>query len=210
MNTNTITNGFLPTRESLLTRLKDWDDSQSWEEFFNTYGKLIYSVGCRAGLTDAEAQDVVQETILAVAKEMPSFHYDRSRGSFKSWLLTITRHRIADQFRKKHYHYDGERRPREETLHTALLEKHLDANFNLNDAWDQEWKKNLLELATDTVRQRVSPGQYQLFHLHVLLNLPARTVAQRLGVKLTEVYFAKYKISALVRKEIKRLETRFI
>lgn len=208
MNTNTVSNGFLPTRASLLSRLKDWDDSQSWEEFFNTYGKLIYNVACRAGLTDAEAQDAVQETILAVAKEMPSFRYDRSRGSFKSWLLTITRHRIADQFRKKHYHHDGITQPREETLHTDLLDNQPDANFNLDDAWDQEWKKNLLELATDKIRQRVSPSQYQLFHLHVLLEMPARTVAQRLGVKLTQVYLAKYKISALVRKEIQRLEDR--
>ena len=57
---------FLPTRKSLLTRLKNWDDQDGWREFFDTYWKLIYSVGRKAGFTDAEAQDLVQ--VVAVFK----------------------------------------------------------------------------------------------------------------------------------------------
>ncbi len=68
----------------------------------------------------------------------------------------------------------------------------------------------MIELATDKIRAQVSPGQYQLFQLHVLENMPARSVAERLGVKLMDVYFAKYKISALLRKEIRRLEKRML
>src|SRR5262245_16838946 len=77
---------FIPTRHSLLSRLKNWDDQESWRDFFNTYWKLVYSVALRAGLADAEAQDVVQETIFSVAKQMRGFHYDPALGSFKSWL----------------------------------------------------------------------------------------------------------------------------
>lgn len=204
----THTDDFLPTRISLLSRLRNWDDTNSWEHFFKTYGKLIYSVACKAGLSDAEAQDVVQETIIAVAKEIPRFHYDRSIGSFKSWLLTITRHRIGDCVRKKRYQCHGQRRPREETLHTSLLEAQPNTTLDLQNTWNQEWQRNLMELATDKIRGQVSPSQYQLFQLHVLENMPARSVAERLGVKLMDVYFAKYKISALLKKEIRRLEKR--
>src|SRR6185436_14645293 len=90
----------IPTRQSLLNRLKDFDDQESWKDFFDTYWKLLYSVALKAGLTDAEAQDVVQETIIAVAKKMPDFHYDPAAGSFKNWLLTITRRRMIDYLRR--------------------------------------------------------------------------------------------------------------
>src|SRR5215510_10488861 len=95
---------FIPTRRSLLSRLKSWDNQDSWREFFSTYWRLIYSVAIKAGLKDAEAQDVVQDTILSVAQRMPGFKYDPALGSFKSWLLLIIRRRIADQLRK---HYAG-------------------------------------------------------------------------------------------------------
>ena len=82
---------FIPTRRSLITRLKNWDDQESWQRFFDTYWKLIYSVASKAGLSPADSQDIVQETVLAVARQMPGFHYDPSLGSFKAWLLQMTR-----------------------------------------------------------------------------------------------------------------------
>src|SRR5512145_1837920 len=94
------TNEFLPTRHSLLARLKDWEDQTSWREFFDTYWKLIYAVARKAGLSESEAQDAVQETVLTVAKKVADFKAQPD-GSFKGWLLQITRRRIADQFEKR-------------------------------------------------------------------------------------------------------------
>ena len=91
----------LATRRSLVERLADWDDQLRWQEFFDTYSKLIYSAAHRSGLTDAEAQEVVQETVITVAKSIGKLKYDPAIGSFKGWLLQITRWRIADQFRKR-------------------------------------------------------------------------------------------------------------
>src|SRR5215510_6020274 len=91
----------IPTRKSLLNRLKDWEDQESWQDFFDTYWKLIYGVAAKAGLSDDEAQEVVQETIIRVARKMPNFKYDPAVGSFKSWLLHTTDWCINDQFRKR-------------------------------------------------------------------------------------------------------------
>jgi len=91
----------LPTRRSLLDRLRDWEDQASWRDFFNTYWKFIYSVALRSGLSDQEAEDVVQETVLSVAKKMPEFVYDPARCSFKGWLMHVTRLRIVDQLRRR-------------------------------------------------------------------------------------------------------------
>lgn len=194
----------IPTRRTLLERLKAWDDHAGWREFFDTYWGLIYGVARQTGLNDAEAQDVVQETIVAVAKNISGFQYDPARGSFKSWLLQQTRWRVQGHFRKRQYQRDGERFPREQPLDTAILEQQPD--FNLDETWDAEWERNLLEVALQNVKTQVTPRQYQLFSLHVLNELPARLVAERLGAKLAQVYFAKYRISKLVKQEVKRLE----
>ncbi len=93
--------GLLATRRSLIDRLADWEDQKHWQEFFDAYGKLIYSAARKSGLTDAEAQEVVQETVITVAKKIGKLKYDPVIGSFKGWLLQITRWRIADQFRKR-------------------------------------------------------------------------------------------------------------
>src|SRR5687767_10386730 len=97
----TNVNELIPTRRSLISRLKNWDDQASWNDFFQTYWQLIYGVAIKSGLTDAEAQEVVQETVILVAKKMPDFKYDPSLGSFKGWLLNTTRWRITDQLRKR-------------------------------------------------------------------------------------------------------------
>ena len=96
-----VTNDLIPTRATLLHRLKDWRDNPSWQDFFDTYWKLIYGVAIKYGLNETEAQDAVQETMISVAKHMPTFEYDRSVGSFKAWLLNMTRWRITDQLRKR-------------------------------------------------------------------------------------------------------------
>src|ERR1044071_5376088 len=90
----------LPTRRSLLSRWKRWDDQEGWQEFFETYWKLIYTVALHAGLRESEAEEVVQDTIVSVARQMPNFKYDETRGSFKSWLFLITHPRIPSHLRQ--------------------------------------------------------------------------------------------------------------
>src|SRR5260370_35090593 len=91
------TDELIPTRWTLIKRLKHWDDHESWREFFDLYWKLIYGVALKSGLTPAEAQDVVQETIISVCKNIKQFKADPAYGSFKSWLLKLTRWRGLDQ-----------------------------------------------------------------------------------------------------------------
>src|SRR3989454_10415663 len=88
-NEGTRTEASLQTRWSLIGRLKDMDDQQSWQEFFDAYWKLIYSVALKAGLSDAEAQEVVQETGISVAKKMPEFKADPAAGAFKNLPATL-------------------------------------------------------------------------------------------------------------------------
>ena len=89
------------TRKSLIARLDNWEDQRTWDEFYKTYWKLIYSVALKSGLRSEEAFDAVQETILSIAKQSKKNLYDPNQGSFKTWLMNMTRWRINDQFRKR-------------------------------------------------------------------------------------------------------------
>src|SRR6185369_3930990 len=95
MSTEPRTDSLLPTRQSLLTRLRDWQDQDGWREFFDTYWRLIYNVARKSGLNDSEAQEVVQATFIYLSRKMPKFRYEPARGSFKSWLRVVTRSRIG-------------------------------------------------------------------------------------------------------------------
>src|SRR5262245_60570807 len=166
------------TRHSLLSRLKDWGDQTSWQEFFDTYSELIYNVAVKAHLTDAEAQEVVQETVIAVARKIPEFKTDPARGSFSAWLMKLTRWRIADQLRKraKGGQADGASgvggNPAllpDDTGSTDAMERIPDpAGLALEAVWGEEWEKHLMTAALEQVKRQVSPRQYQMFDLHVL------------------------------------------
>jgi RNA polymerase sigma-70 factor (ECF subfamily) len=212
----------LPTRQSLLSRLKDWENQESWREFFDTYWHLIYGLARKCGLTDAEAQDVVQETMLAVAKQMPGFKYDPALGSFKGWLLQITRWRIADQFRKRpgagaqasqgiptEQALPAPRRETERRERTATLDRVADpASAQLDEVWEQDWKRHLLQAAIERVKRRVSPQQFQMFDLFVTQAWPTASVTSTLGVNRAQVYMAKLRVTKLIKQEVAALKTK--
>ena len=202
---------FIPTRRSLLTRLKQWDDHENWREFFDTYWKLVYGVALKAGLKEIEAQEVVQETVIAVAKKMHAFKYDPAVGSFKSWLLHLTRCRIADQLRKRYKEAAVVQALPAQTSGTDVIAKFPDPNaLNLEAVWEEGWQENLVAAAIDRVKKEVKPRQYQIFDLYVIKGFSVTRVRETLGVSAAQVYLAKFRISNLIKKEVRKLEAEML
>jgi len=196
----------IPTRQSLLSRLKDWGDQEGWKVFFDTYWRLIYNTAVRSGLNDAEAQDVVQETVISVLKSMPTFVYDAGRGSFKGWLLNLTRWRILDHLRKKNLHNHSAHDDRSPTG-TSEIERVPDpSSLRLDEVWDKDWEQNLIEAACERAKRKVDPKQYQVFDLYVFKNWPVSKVARTFGINAGQVYLIKHRIGAVVKKEVAYLK----
>src|ERR1051325_6334479 len=93
------TDDSLLTRRTLLSRLRNLEDQESWRTFFDLYLRPLYNVARRSGLDDAGAQEIVQETVIAVARKMPGFRYDPARGTFRQWLPRINRRRSIQNLR---------------------------------------------------------------------------------------------------------------
>lgn len=204
---NSKTDRLLATRLSLIERLVDWNDQARWQEFFDTYWRLIYNVARKSGLTDSEAQEVVQETVITIAKSIGK--YDRQAGSFKGWLLNTARWRIADQFRKRD---PAELKPLvrpDAGRDTATIERVAGVDGRqMETVWDHEWERNLFQGALERVKKRVAPRQFQIFECCVIKRWSAARVAETLRVNVAQVYLAKHRVSALMKKEVAALAKR--
>lgn len=197
----------LATRRSLVERLGDWNDRARWQQFFDSYWRLIHGTARKAGLTEAEAQEVVQETLITVAKKIDKLKYDPALGSFKGWLLHITRWRIADQFRKRRPETAPSSRREGDDARTRTIDRIADpAGLDLDEVWDEEWRKNVMKGAVARVKRKVDPKQYQIFDCYVFKQWPAQKVAAELRVNVAQVYLVKHRVAALLKKEIAAAE----
>ena len=204
---NILAEAYAKTRKSLIARLDNWEDQRTWDEFYQTYWRLIYSVAVKAGLRPDEAFDCVQETILSIAKQSKRKLYDPEQGSFKTWLMNMTRWRINDQFRKRKKdtamaggEWDNDRK-------TAVIDRVEDPNGDmLSRLWDVEWKKNVADAALARVKAQVSPKQYQIFHYYVIKQWDAKKVQDHLNVSMAQVYLAKHRVGTVLKRELAKLE----
>ncbi len=188
----------LATRSSLLLRLKDLGDERSWREFYDLYWMLLYNVVRKAGFGAEDAEDVTQQTVSKVSQKMPGFVYDREKGSYKAWLMTVLRSRMADHARK-----NGRRVP------TVSLEFEglpaVRGRDEFKQLWNNEWNKRMVSLALERVKRRVGPKQFQIFHAYMMQEWTMREVTETLGVSNRQVYMAKYRVGEKFEEELVRL-----
>jgi RNA polymerase sigma-70 factor (ECF subfamily) len=205
----TVTETSLLTRRSLISRLRDLDDAESWRAFFDTYWELIYNVARQSGLDDPAAQDVVQDTVIGVARRMPEFRYDAAKGSFKHWLLRIARRRIIDHLRRVY-----RQPPRAEHTPEALDDEDPDAVADpaaekIQAAWEEEWERRVLAAAIEQVKREVNPKHFQIFDYAVLKEWPVARVAETLRVNAAQIYLARHRVGRAVKQRAHALREEF-
>jgi RNA polymerase sigma factor (sigma-70 family) len=196
----------LKTRLSLIERLRDRDDRVSWREFFDRYWPLIYGLAIKSGLSEQEAEEVVQETLVTISRSLDGYEYRPQECSFKSWMFKMARWRIIDQFRKRapDFVVSGATRDSEQT---AIIERIPEkGGSELERIWDEEWEQNLMSAAVARVKEKVSIREFQIFDLYVLKGWAVSEVRKMLHVSATHVYVAKHRVSGLIRAEVRKLE----
>ena len=194
----------LETRSSLINRLKATINGESWEVFFNTYWELIYSVARRKGLSEADSQDIVQETILKVHKSLDRFQYNRERGSFKGWLCTITRTRLIEHYKKKQ-RQPPTQQPREDE-DDPLVNLADPQGPELDRVWSEEWSRSLIQRSLTFLKQQVSLKQYQIFKCYCIDEWTVKEVCDALNVNAAQVYMAKQRVGKIFATKLERLK----
>ena len=187
------------TTTALLRNLHDTDHEAAWREFNDRYRPLLVGFSRRLGLSEADAVDVAQETIVQFIKEYREGKYDRDRGRLRSWLMGIARYRIAGVFRKQ----ARQRISRGESAIDELPREH-----ELEEAWDTERRMAILQAALQQIRvtTKISDQSIRVFEMVGLQNQPPSVVAGELGLTENDVYLAKSRVAAKLREIVARLE----
>ncbi|SVC75653.1 uncharacterized protein METZ01_LOCUS328507 [marine metagenome] len=192
------------TRKTLINRLRKTNsDTRSWAEFYDLYHRLVRSVALKAGLSQIDAEDVVQETFFKVSKSIQKFEYDPSKGRFRSWLCLITKQQVANHYRK------ARKLPELPAFwNEDPDEPHVDIPDPTNNweaIWEAEDRKHTIHLALTRLKTKVKPKPYQIFLAHCIKGMDVKEVANIMEVSANEVYLAKSRVMPLFEEEIQAL-----
>lgn len=189
------------TRITLLHRLnQNPADQMSWAEFVRLYGPAIRGWLVHWGLQEADSQDVTQNVLLRLTAKLPQFKYDPGR-SFRGWLKTLTHHAWHDFVTEAGYRNRG-------SGDTGVLDQlqTVAAREDLAARVEAEFDKELLEMAMVRARERVAASTWEAFRLAALEQVPPQEVADKLGVRVSQVYLAKHRVQKLLQEEMRTIE----
>lgn len=196
----------LLTRPSLIFQLRDWGDNDSWDEFHRLYRRFIRGLALRAGLNHAEADDVVQDVLHNVAERIKDYEMRENRGAFRRWLMNQTRWRIADKFRQRDRAAVAAERERfADDEPGAESFDQIAAENPLDEFWELEWQKHVLDTAMERLARRVPPKHFQAFELHARQGQPVAQIAADLGINRPTIYLITHRLTKQLKHEVSRL-----
>ncbi len=183
------------TRPSLIARVRDPRDETAWAEFAALYAPLIRRAARRAGLQEADADDLTQDVLRSVAGAVGGL--DVRPGAFRRWLYTVVRNRVTD-------FYKSARRRDRGAGDTAALERLAEVPAPLDEAdWDREYERQVLAWAADRVRGEFQPSTWRAFWLTAVDGRPGPDAAKELGLSLGAVHVARSRVLARLRAVVR-------
>ncbi len=192
---------FPSTRASLLLRLRDPQDRAAWGEFVDLYGPLVYGYARKQGLQDADAADLTQEVLGAVAAAVDRLEYDPARGAFRNWLFTVVRRKLSNWRAARNCRPQGSG---DEATH-RLMEQ-CPAPAEADAEWDAEWQERVFAWACAQVRRDVADTTWQAFWRTAIDDQPGKQVADDLGLSVAAVYRAKSRVLARLKELVQSVQ----
>ena len=183
------------TRASLLQRVRNPKDQQSWREFFHIYEPLLYRYARARGLGRENAEELAQQCLALLTEKMPSFEYAKEKGGFKHWLRRVANNKVNDLFKKRvvPIAQSGDfRRPQEREP-------------SPDELWEQQWEKRHLQYCLKLIQGEVAAHTYQAFEYHVIGGWPVTKVAEALEISVDQVYTAKSRVTRRLRTKMREL-----
>jgi RNA polymerase sigma-70 factor (ECF subfamily) len=191
----------LDTSDSLLERLRTNPDAGSWKRLVDLYTPLIEGWSRRQGVARDDVGDLVQDVMQTLVREMPGFHYDRQRGSFRGWLRAITANRLRMYWRSRR----TTPRATGDSHFAEALDELEDPHSALSRQWDQEHDQHVVKRLLEMIEPEFEALTWRAFRRVALEGKKPSLVASELGVSLNAVYLAKYRVLHRLREEMQGL-----
>ena len=184
------------TRTTLLLKVRDPADSESWREFVLLYEPLLLNYVRRRGLAEHDARDVVQDIFATLVRVLPGFELDHQRGRFRTWLWRVTHNAVVDWSRRR-----GRRAAAEEEARKEAEVAVGPGDADLEAEWLIAHRRRILEFAIEQVRSRSNERSWACFELHLLQGRSSAEVAEELGITANSVYVNASRVLARVRQQ---------
>jgi RNA polymerase sigma-70 factor (ECF subfamily) len=179
----------------LLVRIRDAGDREAWRQFVEVYAPLVYKFARRRGLQDADAADLTQDVLHAVAGASKRLVYDPQRGTFRAWLYTVARNKLRNFILAR-------QRRREDADPELLNEQPAREEV---EQWEREYEQRLFDWAAEQVRGCFHESTWQAFWMTAVEDRGAAEAAARLGISVGAVYIAKSRVLARLREQIQQV-----
>ena len=191
-----------PTRLSLLIRLRDNDDTDAWTQFVEIYSPLVFGLARRCGLQDSDAADLVQEVMGEVTKSIGRFEYDPKIGKFRSWLYKIAKRAVSRMQSKQRRQPIGAG----DSDTFRMLDNLPDSHDQIQEYWDNEYQRHLLDWAAERVQAHFSDVTWQAFWLTSVEQKSPQEVSKRLGLSVGSIYVAKSRVLKRLADKIREID----
>lgn len=188
------------TRVSLLVQLRDGSNHVAWGEFIKVYGPVVYGFARKRGLQDADAADLMQDVLRSVAKAIGRLEYDRTQGTFRGWLFTITRNKVFNFLSARRIRPQGSG----DTTTNRLLET-ATTDDDGSDAWELEYQRRLAALAMDRIKHEFQDKTWRAFWSTAVEGTAAADVAKQLSMSPGAIYVAKSRVLVRLKEEVETL-----
>lgn len=189
------------TPRSLLERLRVHSDPESWRRLVELYSPLLRDWLRRYDVSETDTDDVVQEIMAILVREMPNFHHDLRRGAFRRWLRNIMVNRLREFWRDR----GSLRNNPQGVIHERFLAQLEDPSSPLNDFWDREHDRQILQRLMALLEPQFEPTTWQAFRLVAVEERSPLEVAQTLGLSPNAVRIAKSRVLKRMRQEAEGL-----
>jgi RNA polymerase sigma-70 factor (ECF subfamily) len=190
------------TPPSLLHRLQEnAQDAEAWDRFDSLYRPLLQTWLRRYAVQAQDADDLVQQVLEVVVREMPNFHYDRQKGTFRGWLRAILVNRLRDFWR------DQQARPRpmsDSAFFESIVNQLEDHGSDLAHLWDEEHDEQITQRLLGMIEKDFAPSTWTAFQ-RLLAGEKAAQIAAELGLSANAVYLAKSSVMKRLRQEMEGL-----
>jgi RNA polymerase sigma factor (sigma-70 family) len=186
------------TRASLLIRIRDSGDADAWRLFVDLYAPLVYALGRKQGLQDADAADLTQDIFRSIASAVRTLEYDPGRGSFRGWLYTVARNRLRDFQKRQRIRERG-------SGDTAILAALDEQPAPTDPDWDRDYERRVFAWAAEQVKGEFRESTWRAFWLTAVDGKSGDEAARELGLSLGAVHVAKSRVLARLKETVRPL-----
>ncbi|HRX86153.1 MAG TPA: sigma-70 family RNA polymerase sigma factor [Phycisphaerae bacterium] len=190
------------TSTSLLAGLQDHANRTVWQQFAARYQPMLVRYGRRLGLSDADAEDAAQQTLIAFSQSYREGKYDPLKGRLRVWLFGIARNQVRNLQRKVGRQ---EQQVVEESQQTGFFAR-LPDDDRFEQIWEEEWRDAVLRQCLTEVAREFDDRTVQAFELFAWRGQSAQEVADQLGMSPNAVFIAKHRVMKRIRALLPAME----